>query len=388
MSRDERLAAALGEALDRRASYRAALAERSGQPLRSGDLLVLPETSRLPIEWAVVERRSDDALQLVPADLFPLVGTADVAVSGLDDGSPLTLRCGHAVQVPADRLSRARRSGVLAEVSVIEARRRIRALRAGRPESTVAREDVDREPEYLDWASTVLEPARAALDSDQPTKAAPPRRFAEASSFRLAASWLLFGVLAAAGGGYHLDRLDRLRTEQVAAVARATENADELAARLAAAERRGNELAVELSARPLPVPGGESAGASPRTESMPSHQEPVLNPRIEWFQPASEAERGELRTVQLSAGASWICFILETFRPERPASYRVELLQGRALLWSGVGLERQGVSEVTFLLPTALFKLGEHRLRLLGETSGAPPVLLEEFSFKVETLSP
>src|SRR6185436_20282621 len=71
-----------GQALlagERLAGARDALEARAGEPPRPGDVFVIPG-GELPLEWVVLqaEPAGSGRLLVVPADLLPLAGSADV----------------------------------------------------------------------------------------------------------------------------------------------------------------------------------------------------------------------------------------------------------------------------------------------------------------------
>jgi hypothetical protein len=164
------------EALAARAKHRSArlaadLERRQGQPAEPGDLFVLAATADLPVEWAVLERRSEagGTVLAVPADTNPLCGTADVEVAAEAPGGPLTLRCRFGVRLDATVFDPELRTGVLAPETVTEALHRCRQRESGERAPSPLAEEVDADPEYRDWIREVPERARALA-------AASPRR--------------------------------------------------------------------------------------------------------------------------------------------------------------------------------------------------------------------
>ncbi len=149
----QRLEALAAQARDRAARSAAELASRRGQPAGPGDLFVLPATADLPVEWAVLERRSEGRGQLlvVPADTHPLLGTADVEVGEEAPGGPLSLRCRFGVWLDAALFDPELRSGALAPEAVAEALTRYREAESGDLTPSPLAEEVDADPEYRDW---------------------------------------------------------------------------------------------------------------------------------------------------------------------------------------------------------------------------------------------
>lgn len=154
--RREALAAA---ARARSQEIAAALERRRGMPAAPGDLFVLPATSELPVEWALLDRRPGAGdLLAVPADSHPLVGSADLAVEPA--GTPV-LRCRYPVWLEPGLLDPQHRSGVLPPETAAAALRLVRQLEAGEADFSPLGEEVDSDPEYGDWLREVPERARS-----------------------------------------------------------------------------------------------------------------------------------------------------------------------------------------------------------------------------------
>jgi hypothetical protein len=161
-----------------RSEQAAALLERRrGLPAAPGDLFVLPATSEVPVEWAILERRTGSGdLLAVPADGHPLVGSADLAVE--PDGTPV-LRCRYPVWFEAHLFDPKHRSGVLPAEVVAAALRKVRQLETGEPDFSPLGEEVDRDPEYADWLREVPERARslaAGIRTARPPDVIPTER--------------------------------------------------------------------------------------------------------------------------------------------------------------------------------------------------------------------
>lgn len=92
------------------AAARRELAAGEAEARRPGDLVLLPATAEHAVEWLLAERDGDRWL-LVPADVDPWVGSADVEVGAEETGGPLVLRCRHALWVDAEVLADAVDSG-------------------------------------------------------------------------------------------------------------------------------------------------------------------------------------------------------------------------------------------------------------------------------------
>jgi hypothetical protein len=174
--------------------------ERAAGPPAPGDLFVLAATSGLPVEWAVLDRRTGrpgfsgkaGELLVVPADTQPLTGSADVEVPAGAPGGPLSLRCGFGIWVDAGLFAAATRSGALSPETVAEALQRSRRVDAGTLEPSPLAEEVDADPEYEDWIRDVPKQARDLILATRRTEVRPSRPFA-LEGYRLAA---LFALLA------------------------------------------------------------------------------------------------------------------------------------------------------------------------------------------------
>jgi hypothetical protein len=333
--RRQRLARAARAAAARIASAAAARAGRRGAdpgpgasaPLRPGDLFVCPETSGFAVEWAVLERRAGVGARLyvVPADTNPLAGGADVAVPpapGATGAGPLTLRCAHGAWVAADLFDAARRSGALDSAILELARAKRRWLERSGPRPTADTTDTD--PEYEDWMTGNVAPARAALlrigegAGWEAARGRPP--FAEAlarNRYRVAAS-LLLGVALGLGT-------------------------------MALWQRYLLDGAMR---------GQRPAQAAPR-----------LNVAVVWLAPREGLRSGAAEIRHLPATAAKIVFDLALDRRAPPArEYRLEIRRrdsGRTV-WSTGGLLPNDRSEVTFELPRPLLPEGDYELLLSG----------------------
>jgi hypothetical protein len=183
-------------ALALRARDEAALAaKRAGQggPPAPGDLFVLAATGDLPVEWAILDRRSTGAGELlaVPADAHPAAGSADVEVPAGARGGPLSLRCRFGAWLDAGLFAAAKRSGSLAPETVAEARQHLRRVEAGTLEPSPLAEEVDADPEYVDWIRDVPERALSLALAASQRRARRPRRW---EGYPLAATFALLAI--------------------------------------------------------------------------------------------------------------------------------------------------------------------------------------------------
>ena len=183
-----RLEKLVNQARDRSLELAAQLERRRGQPAGPGDLFVLPATAELPVEWAILESGPGGKLLAVPADAGPPAGTADFEIPADAPGGPLSLRCRFGAWLDRRLFEPRLRSGVLAPETVSEALHCFRQVESGNSSDSPLREEVDADPEYVDWIRDVPQRARDLVVAAQPSNV---RRF----PFR---SWGAANLLAAA----------------------------------------------------------------------------------------------------------------------------------------------------------------------------------------------
>jgi hypothetical protein len=203
----EKLAA---QAQERALSVTAEIERRRGLPPGPGDLFVLPATAGLPVEWAILERGPEGKLLAVPADSGLPAGTADVEVPADSPGGPLNLRCRFGAWLEGALFEPGHRSGLLAPETVAEALRRVRRLESGELAGSPLGEEVDADPEYVDWIREVPERARELALAARPSNV---RRFPTRSwgmAHKLAAAFALVSVGLSLWVGLLLRRVDRL----------------------------------------------------------------------------------------------------------------------------------------------------------------------------------
>ena len=207
--RMERLAA---QAQERALGLAAELERRRGQPAGPGDLFVLPATAELPVEWAILERGAGGKLLAVPADSGPPAGTADIEVPADAPGGPLSLRCRFGMLLEGSLFTPDLRSGVLAPETVAEALHRLRQVESGNLVGSPLREEVDADPEYVDWIRDVPQRARELAMAAQPSNV---RQF-PARSWGMAHKLAAVLALVAVGLSVWVSLL-RQRVEQLSA---------------------------------------------------------------------------------------------------------------------------------------------------------------------------
>jgi hypothetical protein len=208
-----RLEALAAQAQDRAAKLAADLERRRGLPPGPGDLFVLPATADIPVEWAILERGTGGKLLAVPADSGPPAGTADVEVPTDAPGGPLSLRCRFAARLDGALFESDQRSGFLAPETVAEALHRVRQIESGTLEGSPLAEEVDADPEYVDWLREVPERARELAAAARPSisRQPPPARSWGVSHW-LAAAFAVVSVGLSLWAGLLLRQVERLST--------------------------------------------------------------------------------------------------------------------------------------------------------------------------------
>lgn len=114
---------------------------------RPGDLVLLPATAEQAVEWLLAERDGDRWL-LVPADVDPWVGSADVEVTADETGGPLVLRCRHALWADAAVLADAMDSGRVDPGRAAEAAACHRQASADDSDGSPLQRETDDDPVY------------------------------------------------------------------------------------------------------------------------------------------------------------------------------------------------------------------------------------------------
>lgn len=303
---------------------------RGSQPPAPGDVVVLERTARFDVEWAVLARDAEDPARLlvVAADGQPLVGSADVGIPASSPGGPLTLRCRFGGWVDAGRLTSPTHTGSLAADDLARARQSRNEVERDAVIGSVVTQEVDDDPEYLDWVAETLEPAwqtlsqeiRAVPDSGPEIRRPRSRRRLRGVGFRPLA--LAAMLLLALGIGLFW--------------------------------RQHQEL-EEMRQRSFVV--------NPAVVSLMQDERSVLQ---------------EPTDVRLPAGASHVVFFVSVPRSDPEAGYRAEVLDPDAgeLLWTSDEL-REDYRELRIGLPTVLLSPGEYRLRLFKLRDGEPEPMAE-----------
>ncbi|MCP4656992.1 MAG: hypothetical protein GY856_16395, partial [bacterium] len=164
-SRRERLGRRIEEAMIGYDHAQAECQRRREQPPRPGDLFVCPATADFAVQWAVIDRdpRDERLVYVVPADIHPLIGSADVAAPAGSTSGALSLRCGFELRIETGTFDPEMRTGFLESEVLDRARHKRAEIERGHLSSSVPERETDTEPEYQDWAENVLAQAQAAL---------------------------------------------------------------------------------------------------------------------------------------------------------------------------------------------------------------------------------
>jgi hypothetical protein len=347
-----------------------------------GQVLTLPELGEPRLAWAALRREKgeQERLLLVAADVNPLVGPGDVAVTGPAVGS-LTLRCRLAVWISDRELGTATLLGTLPPEALSRADSRLQAIEAGRPVVTFSEQETEEDPEYQDWIEDVVRPAVGKLvarvsfhaPGPSPTLPFPARAPAEGLPFRRGAWMRWAAVLAFVGLGAVSVFLWWRQGQEIAGL-RAAAAASEAAHRQAIAEleARRADLEAQYQARLRKV--GEDRA---RLESEHRKQLAELEGKIAKLRQATEVKnvlyaslepdttlRGPNK-LELGPETSHLVLALTVYDPAG-TEFQVEVSErysGRQIFVQK-GLRADVRGEVWLGIPASLLPPGDYRLRL------------------------
>ncbi len=389
----ERLRLETGVVRGAHADVEAEVRRRRGEPLAPGDLCVLEQTADLPVEWAILDRDAERAVErllVVPADTNSLVGSADVAVPAGEPRGALTLRCRYGAWRSAEVFASHQRTGFLTPAFVQRARRLWTDVGAGALSGSLAQGEVDRESEYLDWQREVLGPACAAIEKDQATRKAASNNVVEfkkptkrsqrwtraSSTLGLAASILFVVSLGLWREVGLLGELQRsVAEEHRLEVALLQEKQESLEANHRSEIER-LRVAQELAASE-PVRQTEE----PVSVQTPQPHQPLVN--VPFAVLSTARTRSVMEPLELHADASLALLILQLGTGPSYTAYRLEMVRaGTELpLWIGEDLKTRG-AELTIALPKSYLRTGDYELRLFG-VHGEQSERLDEYHLKV-----
>lgn len=340
-SRLQRLRDQMGEAAGRFAQERARIKSQSRWPPRLGDIFLFAEAGAAPVEWLAVEQDPEDLRRLlvVAVDDNPLIGSRDVEVPPEAGASLGSIRCDLGVWLDGKTLDPELRTGVLALEHVSRVRHKRQAIEAGSSVGSLLEQEVDQDPEYLEWRETVAE----ALTGLQDRSPVAPARSPAASSYA-SSRWLPLGrpatvaasVLLVVGLG-----LGGMVTMQRAEITSLRQRLEEVL---------------------LPTPQLD----------LPFHHFTGIEP-----------VRGPDQPLVVPAEARRIALIFEVTEPEPYSSYRLEIFEKNTeqTVWSDDRLTRVG-SELSLDLPRSVFSTGSFVFMIYG-LAGGEPELLETYDLAV-----
>lgn len=363
------------------------------RPPEPGDLVFIPETADLPVEWAVLGRDPGrpGLVLVVPADTNPKVGTADVEVPKGSPVAPLTLRCGFGVWIGEAQLRTARRTGDALDPQDVSAAKRVwEAREGGEPVGSLLAEEVDVDPEYRDWIEDVLIPARAALTAAPGmAQVVPIRRRAAffGNPLAVAASVLLMVSLGLAGGLLWQDRRIEVLAEERARTEKELRRERE---RLTGELRRAEEVhrreltETERRAEEARQRDRERIAKLEQRLEDSRRSEALLNVPYVGFS-SNSTERGEIKEVTFPAKTGVLFLLLSVTDKASFPTYRLEVVSkdSGGVVWKGEGLKTSQINEVSLVLSRDVFSPGDYRLRLYG-LKGGKAELVEEFELRVE----
>ncbi len=322
-SREEKIQRQTEEAQVRAGRTRMEVQRRRGEPPRPGEVFVFAETSEYDVQWAVIEqdRRDSRRLLVVPADVNPLAGRADVAVAADADRSALTLRCRYDLWLHADDFRVDLRTGLLDPEIVDEVKRKRAEIRRGKPDGSVRRRKTETEPEYEEAEERVRR-ARAVLRA---SFREPGRSRWWPGTTAIAASVLLAFGLGLTGGLLWQD------------------------------------------------------------SDQASYEEPLVSLPFAWLHPLEnddpERPRGRT-TITVHEGARLFVLVLEVVNPEPYLRYRLEIRPGDGEEVWAREVAKTGPAEVIVALPRSWLGPGDYQLRLLG-LDGEESQVVEEYELRI-----
>ena len=342
----------LRAAVDRYGRERARAAARGPEPW-PGDLYVLAETARFPVEWLVVERMPGRC-RLVAADTNPILGSSDVPVPAELEGGPLAVRCAMSLLVDVETLRRGERTGTVAPEILAPVRRRLEELAARSP---APRPSEEPEPGLDRWFGEVLAPARAALLPAGREAPGPARRFGRRAA---GAAFLLLlvalaGISALAWQSQQRERQALRDVERLVQERRALE----------AEHRRQLAVLREAQTRRAPAP------PPPAREPLRPPANLLVNLAYASFYPGET--RGTRQEIAIPRGSTGL--FLQLYVGQEPCNeYGLEITRdgapAAAQTVRGLRPLSGGDQEVTVAIPRAKLPDGNYQLRLFGVCEG------------------
>jgi hypothetical protein len=357
-------------------------------PIIAGQVLTLPELGEPRLAWAALrEEEKTERRLLVAADVNPLVGSGDIAVTGPEVGS-LTLRCRFPVWVRDRDLGATTLLGTLPPEALARAGSRWQAIVAGRPVGTFSEQETEEDPEYQDWIEEVVRPAagkleeRAGADASSPRSALPfpTRRPTEPLMSSRRGIWMRWAAVLAfvalgAASGFLWWRQGKeiagLRAAVAASEATQRQAISELEARRAELEtlyQTRLKEAGEDRARLVSEHLAQMAGLEAKLAKLRQTTD-VKNPMLAVLDPAA-TQRGPAK-LTVGPEVSHLVLMLSVDEPVG-TEFQIEVSELRSAkqVFVQTGLRSDGIGEVRLGLPAVLVPPGDYRLRLFRKDGG------------------
>jgi hypothetical protein len=363
--------------------------EHGPSPIDAGQVLILSELGEPRLAWAVLRREAggNGRRLLVAADVNPLVGSGDVAVTAPVTGS-LTLRCRFAVWVKEREIGAATLLATLPPEALARADSRWRTLAAGGPAGSFTEQETEEDPEYQDWIEDVVRPAvgkleaRAGNDAPSalpvlPFPTRPPNERLP-SRHGVWMRWAAVFAFLVLGAGSSV--LWWRQGREIASL-RAAKEASESAHRQAIAELEGRRGDIEVEFQKQLRAAGEDRArlesehrarlreSEAKLEKLRQSTE-IKNPMIITSLETGAALRGPTR-IEIGPEVSHLVLLLSVDDPAG-TEFQVEVSErssGKRILVQQ-GIRADVLGEVHLGLPTALLPPGDYRLRLFRVEGG------------------
>lgn len=275
---------------------------------------------------------------MVPADVMPLIGSADVAVPAASPTGPLSLRCAFGLWLATERFDGRQRIGSIDLEIVERAAAKQQALTAAEPIGSAEEQEIDVDPEYLDWLDE-LAGARQSLTGE--------------------------GLAGEGPAGESVAGEGHAGKSSTASIDRAERAPVSWQRRLSTPIALAASLLLALS---MALTGGlivERRENRDLRRQLEGLTESAVNLPFAWLE--SRQARGEMQDLVLPADTTAFLLVLSLPLGEpEGAEYRLDLFAdgSEELVASYDALRRVAVSELTVLLRRASMPSGEYRLRL------------------------